>query len=191
MTKPKIIILFGPPAVGKMTVGQELAKLIDYKLFFNHQTIDILLPFFKFGSRSFQRLNQLFREELFKEIVANDSGLIFTFVWVLNNPHDKFVMESYIRAAGVDPEDALFIELYASQEIRLERNKTENRLNHKPTKRELADSENNLLQMDSDLVMSTSETHAFPYPHRHFKIDNSLLSPSEAAEAVQVFLNSL
>jgi shikimate kinase len=30
------IVIFGPPAVGKMTVGQELARLTGYKLFHNH-----------------------------------------------------------------------------------------------------------------------------------------------------------
>ena len=32
----KLVIIFGPHAVGKMTVGQELAKITDLKLFHNH-----------------------------------------------------------------------------------------------------------------------------------------------------------
>ncbi|MCH7663235.1 MAG: shikimate kinase, partial [Chloroflexi bacterium] len=42
----KFIILFGPLAVGKMTVGQELEKLTGLKLFHNHLTIELVLPFF-------------------------------------------------------------------------------------------------------------------------------------------------
>ncbi len=48
-----LIFIFGPPAVGKMTVGQELAKITDYKLFYNHMTIDLITPFFRFGSYPF------------------------------------------------------------------------------------------------------------------------------------------
>lgn len=42
----KFILIFGPQAVGKMTVGQELAKLTDLKIFHNHMTIDLVSPFF-------------------------------------------------------------------------------------------------------------------------------------------------
>jgi adenylate kinase family enzyme len=30
-----LVVIFGPPAVGKMTVGHELTKLTGYKLFHN------------------------------------------------------------------------------------------------------------------------------------------------------------
>ncbi len=32
----KFVHIFGPQAVGKMTVGQELVKITDLKLFHNH-----------------------------------------------------------------------------------------------------------------------------------------------------------
>jgi shikimate kinase len=32
----KFVLIFGPQAVGKMTVGQELAKITGLKLFHNH-----------------------------------------------------------------------------------------------------------------------------------------------------------
>ena len=36
----KLVLLFGDCAVGKMTVGQELAKITDLRLFHNHMTIE-------------------------------------------------------------------------------------------------------------------------------------------------------
>ena len=36
------LAIFGPHAVGKMTVGQELSKITNLKLFHNHMTIDIV-----------------------------------------------------------------------------------------------------------------------------------------------------
>lgn len=41
----KFVLIFGPQAVGKMTVGQELAKITGLKLFHNHMTIDLVNPF--------------------------------------------------------------------------------------------------------------------------------------------------
>lgn len=36
----KFVMLFGNAAVGKMTVGQELMKITDLRLFHNHMTIE-------------------------------------------------------------------------------------------------------------------------------------------------------
>ena len=47
----KFVLIFGPQAVGKMTVGQELAKMTDLKLFHNHMTIDLLEPLYGFSSK--------------------------------------------------------------------------------------------------------------------------------------------
>jgi hypothetical protein len=48
-TLKKFVFIFGPQAVGKMTVGQELAKVTGLKLFHNHMTIDLLEPLFGFS----------------------------------------------------------------------------------------------------------------------------------------------
>lgn len=41
----KFVLIFGPQAVGKMTVGHELEKRTDLKLFHNHMTIELVTPF--------------------------------------------------------------------------------------------------------------------------------------------------
>lgn len=41
----KLVVIFGPLAVGKMTVGQELAKRTGLRLFHNHMTIDLVANF--------------------------------------------------------------------------------------------------------------------------------------------------
>jgi adenylate kinase family enzyme len=40
---PTLVFIVGPPAVGKMTVGYELAQRTGLKLFHNHHTIDLAL----------------------------------------------------------------------------------------------------------------------------------------------------
>ncbi len=41
-----LVILIGSGAVGKMTVGQELMKITDYRLFHNHHMIEPVIEIF-------------------------------------------------------------------------------------------------------------------------------------------------
>ncbi len=67
---PMLVMLVGPPAVGKMTVGHELASRTGLRLFHNHHTIDLVLRFFEFGTPPFQRLVGEFRRRMFEEVAA-------------------------------------------------------------------------------------------------------------------------
>ncbi len=141
----KFILLFGPQAVGKMTVGQALAKKTNLKLLHNHMTIDLLAPLFGFSSDMW-RLSDLFRREIFESFSkTEEDGLIFTYVWAFDREEDwDFVKQTceIFRAHGAD---LYFVELEADLDERLKRNQTPNRLKHKPTKRDVTYSENELL----------------------------------------------
>jgi hypothetical protein len=52
----RLLVIFGPPAVGKMTVGREVAARSSFRLFHNHASIEPLLEVFGFGVPSFNRL---------------------------------------------------------------------------------------------------------------------------------------
>ena len=60
----KLVIIFGPHAVGKMTVGQELSLITNLKLFHNHMTIDIVSDLFENVPKERNRLINLFRKEI-------------------------------------------------------------------------------------------------------------------------------
>jgi hypothetical protein len=75
----KLVFLHGPPGVGKLTVGRELAAITGYGLFHNHLVVNALLAVFEFGSPAFVEL----REEIWLAVFerAGDAGvpgLIFT-----------------------------------------------------------------------------------------------------------------
>ncbi len=73
----KFVLICGPQAVGKMTVGQELAKLTGLKFMHNHETIDLPLKFFEFKSEQRERLTDLFRFSIFEEVAKSDlKGMI-------------------------------------------------------------------------------------------------------------------
>ena len=44
--KMNLVLIFGSGAAGKMTVGQELMKITDYRLFHNHMIIEPVLDIF-------------------------------------------------------------------------------------------------------------------------------------------------
>ena len=52
-------MIVGPQAVGKMTVGQELSKLIDYKLFYNHMTIEMVRLIFDYDKDAIIEMTEL------------------------------------------------------------------------------------------------------------------------------------
>ena len=41
------LFIIGAPASGKMTIGQELSRLTDSTLFYNHQAIDFALEIYQ------------------------------------------------------------------------------------------------------------------------------------------------
>lgn len=45
-------MILGGQAVGKIIVGEELAKITPYKLFHNYMTVEIQNPFYGFKSNS-------------------------------------------------------------------------------------------------------------------------------------------
>lgn len=70
----KLVIITGPHAVGKMTVGQALAKITGLKLFHNHMTIDVVAGLFENMPAERSRLTALFREEVFKAYAKSDQA---------------------------------------------------------------------------------------------------------------------
>jgi len=177
------VVIFGPPAVGKMTVGSELAQLTGFKLFHNHMTIDLVLNFFPFGHPQFGKLVGEFRRRIFEEVAASDlPGLIFTYVWALNDPADKAGIDEYTAIFRQHGGEIYFVELEAEQAERLRRNSTEFRLAHKPSKRNIARSQHNLLDADERYKMNS--TNDFFYQENYLKINNTSVSAAEAAEMI-------
>jgi hypothetical protein len=182
----KLVILFGPPAVGKMTVGQELARTTGLRLFHNHMTIDLLLNFFAFGTKEFSRLNSLFRHEIFNAVAASElPGLIFTYVWALNDPRDKAYVERVANVFLGHGANVYYVELQADLQVRLKRNTETTRLEQKPSKRDVLASEARLLQNDKEYELNTSDRRAFFHTQNYIKIDNTNLSAAVVAAIIK------
>lgn len=181
--QPALVLVFGPPAVGKMTVGIELARLTGLRLFHNHMAVEPVLQLFPFGSPAFQRLVGEFRRRVFEEVAASDlPGLIFTCVWALDDPQEREAIDHLTGIFGTRGLPIHYVELEAEQSVRLQRNETPLRLQEKKSKRDVARSRARLVDADTKHQLNTAGS--FFYPEHHLKVDNTALDPVAVAERI-------
>ena len=172
----KLIIIVGSGAVGKMTVGQELMKITDLRLFHNHMMIEPVCDIFGYFHGG---VTQKLREVIFEEFLkSNNDGMIFTFMWAFDMPSDR----EYIMNVASRFDEVYCVELVADQSVRLERNKTENRLKNKASKRDLAISEQRLLNEEKYRLVS--EDGEIPFEN-YLRIDNTSLAPDVVAQMIK------
>ena len=177
----KLLFLFGSGAVGKMTVGQELAKQTGLKLFHNHMTIEPVLELFGYPEPN---VIKDMRETVFENFAKTDNyGLIFTFIWAFSEQSDWDYVEHVSEIFRKHNADIYYVELVADQEERLRRNVTENRLQHKASKRNIERSNQIVISDDKNyrLVSNDGEIKFDNY----IKIDNTKLSPQEVVEIIK------
>jgi hypothetical protein len=179
----KFIVIFGPPAVGKMTVGYELAKLTGFRLFHNHMTIELVLNFFDYEQPQFHTLVSDFRKRIFEEVAASDlTGLIFTFVWALELESERKYIERCCDIFREKGADVYFVELEAELPERLSRNVSEFRLLHKPSKKDLESSRNHLLESNEKYKLNSDDD--FFYKDNYLKVNNTNSSAYETARKI-------
>lgn len=110
-----------------------------------------------------RRLVTGFRQRIFDEYAATDAnGLIFTFVWVLDDPQDRAFVETTIKAFTDRGGNVCFVELEATQAERLRRNETPLRPAEKRTQRDDEGSRAFLLHADRIHQLNSRDTFSTP-----------------------------
>jgi len=77
----KLIIIYGPPAAGKLTVATEIARRTAFKVFHNHISIDCVAPVFDFGTPDFWEVVGDVRVAMISAAAREDISLIHTFCY--------------------------------------------------------------------------------------------------------------
>ena len=177
----KLVVILGAQAVGKMTVGQELVKITELRLLTNHVMWELVHEHFggDFGDAS-DRLKDVIYEEFAK---SDKYGLIVTCCLAFGSPSDGDGLNHITNFFKEVNAEIYYVELVASQEIRLQRNKTENRLLNKPTKRDIEKSDKNLIDADKRCRFASNDGE-IPFEN-YIKIDNSHISPDIAAKMIK------
>jgi shikimate kinase len=167
-----LLVLYGPPAAGKLTVAKQLAEKTGFKLFHNHVSIDVAEKFFERGSRGFNAITQGIRKLIFEEAAKANLSLIFTVVYAY--PIDNEDMRWMTRTIETWGGEVRFVQLTAGRETLLNRVDASSRKQYG----KIADKE--LLES----ILSKWDVYT-PYPEReHLHFDTSVQSPEVVAEAI-------
>ncbi len=106
----RLVFIYGPPGVGKLTVATALGKLTGFKVFHNHVTLNMVAAVFDWGTPPFWEYVTKYRLELV-EAAAREGvpGLICTYVYGkgLDDPFVAEIVSSVERHGG----EVLFVQL--------------------------------------------------------------------------------
>jgi hypothetical protein len=101
-----LVLLYGPPAAGKLTVGTKLAALTGYTLLDNHRVTDYIPELFPRSEPKFDKtrteLGRTIRLLLFGAAARNDVNLISTFAPISKGRHDfiRAIVDTVQQAGG-------------------------------------------------------------------------------------------
>lgn len=179
-----LIILIGPHAVGKMTVGQELEKRTGIKLFHNHHSIELARKLFDYSDAGFYVLNRTIRETVFDIFSKGDyKGLIFTYMVDFDTQDEFEYLNGIINRFESNGANCYVVELCADFDVRIERNKSENRLLNKESKRNIELSEAEMRNTSRKYRLNSYDNEELPFK-QYLKIDNTSLSAECVADMI-------
>jgi hypothetical protein len=138
-------------------------------------------------------LNGEFRRRVIEEAARSGTRLIFTFVWDVDAEEDAAAVQRLVAPYVDAGLPVSFVELYADLPTRLDRNRHEERIDHKRSKRDLAWSDAHVRELEEQYRMSTdpevaSRADDVLAAHRHLRLDNTDLSPDETAARILAWL---
>ena len=185
-----LVIIIGPHAVGKMTVGQELARITGLRLFHNHMSIELTRKLFAPNEKdAFRELNESIRNKVFEIFSRGDfPGLIFTYMCAFDVDDNIEYLVNLIDRFKANGARCCVVELCADFELRLERNKSENRLYHKESKRDIEWSESEMRTTSEKYRLNSYDGEVLPFEN-YIKIDNTNRSPEEVANIIKERFN--
>lgn len=177
-----LVVITGPLAVGKMTVGEALKEKTGYNLMINHDSIKVSDKIFGFATPAQKEFNLLIRDMAFNTAIKYNQSIIFTMALHFDDKEkiNKLIelKERFEKTGG----QLYFIELFASLDIRLERNTTPHRLESKKSKQDLEWSRRNLINSHKNHKLNSNDgEYLF---ENHLKINNENLTPQEVAEMI-------
>ena len=177
-----LVVIIGPQAVGKMTIGEKLKEKIGYTLMTNHDSIEIAIKIFSSNKDAKLKLKSKIREDVFNICLENNISIIFTFVVDFNTNDDILYLNELKNKFEKTGGHFYLIELEADLQTRLDRNKTPHRLECKPSKKNIEWSEKELI--DSINIYRTNSIKDEIKFENYIKINNTNLSPNAVCDII-------
>lgn len=169
----KLVWLYGPPGVGKLTVAKELSKLTGYKLFHNHLTTDLVRSVFARGTEESITLINKYRVEIIELAAKKNIDLIFTFLYA--KKLDDAWVRSVVRRVKKYHGKVCFVNIICSPEELRKRIKHPSRKNFTKIK---------TLKTLDEVVRRMDIFSSIPGSNS-LVIDNTNLSPRAVAQKIK------
>ena len=99
----KLVMLYGPPAVGKLSVAQALAARTGFRVLHNHLILDLSRELFGYGTEASRALTRRLREVCLDAArVENLPGIILTYVYARDRDAYILGLCSWAETCGDD-----------------------------------------------------------------------------------------
>lgn len=168
----RLVLVYGPPGVGKFSVGRELAQTTGFKLFYNHLSSNLVSAVFPLDSEVFHPLVRRIRRDVIAEATREGIDLIHTGAYkgIEDRETVRFLVEPVWEGGG----SVLFVHLTAARQELMRRITTESRQAYgKFTDEEIL----------ADFLDRYDVVANLPF-EPHLSIDSTHLTPVEVAAQV-------
>ena len=172
----KFILIYGPPATGKLTVAKELQNITNYKLLHNHLIVDLIEAIDVERTPDYFKLEKKLFTEVLNFAIKRHVNVISTFLYAygVDDPFMNFLASTIKKSGG----EIYFIQLTCSKEKLMERVTNPSRKKFGKIK--------DPTKLQWLLEKYDLET---PFVDTNYTIDNSNKSPSEVAQEIKSHIN--
>lgn len=172
----KLIFIYGPPAVGKLTVAEKLSELTSIPLFHNHLSRDLVKDIYKENLMDHYALVDTIRIDVLDYCSKHDTDLIFTYVYA--GKDDDANVKTFTETVTKNGGEVIFVELTAHREDLMNRVNNESRKKYK----KLTD------QTILSKITEDMDIYSIPFVDS-LKINTSELESNESADLIADKLN--
>jgi hypothetical protein len=166
----RVVFLYGPPGVGKLPVGTELAALTGFRLFHNHLTVDLVTAVFPRETDVWVRLLRRIQREVFTEATREGISLVYTGVY-RNTAEQAAATQTMLEPVRAGGGPVLFVQLACAREELLVRVQSDSRR----ARGKLTDPQ---VRLDRYELFAT-----MPF-EPHLRLDTTHLPPASAAAQI-------
>lgn len=125
----KLIFIYGPPAVGKLTIAESLSENTKIPVFHNHHSGDLVKDIYGEKLMQHYALVDKIRYDVMEYCARNNTDLIFTYVY--GGREDDAKVKGFQKIIESNGGQVLFVELTANKQDLVDRVSNESRKKYK------------------------------------------------------------
>ncbi|MFH1501129.1 MAG: AAA family ATPase [archaeon] len=125
MRRINVVLIYGPPAAGKLTVARELAKISNFKVFHNHLANDIIDEFLEFDKGNYWDYPKKIKYVVFELAVREKINIIVTSCYAKGE--DDIHVKQFIKFFQKHKAKVYFVQLSCDKDVLFKRVKRDSR----------------------------------------------------------------